>query len=452
MTLRFRRFLYIFFILLFLVITPLVWLYAAGYKIKNGWQIQKTGMLVVETEPKGAKIYINNEPKQQILKKIFSEENSYITTPTKIKNLLPGKYNIKLEKKNYWPWEKKIEIESGKTTFFENIKLFKNNIPQILAEGQFNESYLSPNKKYAALIDNEQIIFLNIDEKKEENYSIDKSIFDENFSQAKNPWSEDNKKIIIKNLIFDVENIQKPTIINGDKDAKINNLKWAEDSKKIYYLNNEGINYFDVDSKKTKNIISNASIFDYLIKNNLIYSLEKTNQSTAINTYRIDQESAIGKINLPSYSYEFINPSSKYINIYDEEYKILYLIDPFSNLKPLVDIINDVNKTYWINNDALLYSNNFEIWMLDAKTLNKNLVTRIGSEIEGIIWYPAGGYIIYTTEKNINILEWGSDNKCCTTKIIEAESIKNINLDKEGETLYFNAKTNNQLGLYKLAI
>jgi len=452
MTLRFRRFLYIFFILLFLILTPLVWLYAAGYKIKNGWQIQKTGMLVLETEPKGAKIFINNEPKQQILKKIFLEENSYITTPAKIKSLLPGKYNIKLEKKNYWPWEKKIEIESGKTTYFENIKLFKNDLPQILAEGQFIESYLSPNKKYVALIKNEQINFLNIEDKKLENYLINKSIFNENFPQAENPWSSDNKKIIIKNLVFDVENFQKPVAINTSDNNEINNLKWAEDSKKIYYSNQEGINYFDTDSEKIKNIIESNSIYDYLIKNNLIYSLEKINQSTVVNIYRIDQNSTVGKINLPPYSYKFINPNHKYINLYDEEYKILYLVDPFSNLKPLVDIINDVNETYWINDDTLLYNNSFEIWMLNLSAGDKKLVIRISSEIKDIIWYPAGRYIIYTTEKNINILEIANDNKCCTTKIIEAESIENISLDKEGETLYFNAKINNQLGFYKLAI
>lgn len=452
MTLKFRRFLYIFFILLFFIITPLVWLYTAGYKLTGGWQIQKTGMLIIETEPRGAKIYINDEPKQQFLKKIFSGKNSYITTPAKIKNLLPEKYDIKIEKKNYWPWEKKITIESGKTTFLEDVRLFKNDLPQMLIKDPFSETYVSPDKKFTALKNDNQIIFLNLESNELEKYSLNTPSFDNTYSQANEPWSFDSQKILINNLLFDINNIQKPININSKALSPVNNLKWDANTEKIYYLNAEGIGYLNVSSGKTKQIINNNSIFDYLPKDNLLYYLETTNQSTALNIFHLGQEEIIGKIKLPAFSYEFINPEHKLINLYNKEHKILYLIDPFSNYKPLVDIINNVNKTKWIDNNNLLFSNDFEIWLLDLKTSNRALLTRISSEIKNIIWHPAGKYIVYTTENSINILEIGDDNRCCSTKIIEAELIENINLDKEGETLYFKAKINNTEGFYKLAI
>ena len=112
MTLKTRRLLYISFILAFLIITSSLILYATGYRIKLTWPIdfnqtfQKTGMFIFDTEPHGAKIYLNKKPQELFFKKIFTREESFIKTPTKIKNLLPGEYDITLELEGYWPWRK----------------------------------------------------------------------------------------------------------------------------------------------------------------------------------------------------------------------------------------------------------------------------------------------------------------------------------------------------------
>jgi len=55
-----RRILYIFFIFLFLLITPLIILYANGYKLSNNFRLEKTGILILDSEPQDAKIFLED--------------------------------------------------------------------------------------------------------------------------------------------------------------------------------------------------------------------------------------------------------------------------------------------------------------------------------------------------------------------------------------------------------
>src|SRR3989344_4788562 len=90
MTLKVRRIISLIFILLFLTIAPAIVLYAAGFKFNK---------------------------------------NNFIVTPAKIKNLLPGEYNLSLELNGYSGWQKKLTIYPGSSTFAEDIYLFKNDLP-----------------------------------------------------------------------------------------------------------------------------------------------------------------------------------------------------------------------------------------------------------------------------------------------------------------------------------
>lgn len=129
MTLNTRRALSVIFILIFIIITPAIMLYAAGYKMsKNGFSMQRTGMFIINSKPEGAKIYIDGEIQKNWSGSIFGGKK-FISTPAKIKNLLPGEYDMKLELDGYWDWQKKLTISPGDSTFAENIYLFKNSLP-----------------------------------------------------------------------------------------------------------------------------------------------------------------------------------------------------------------------------------------------------------------------------------------------------------------------------------
>ncbi len=97
-------------ILSFLIISTLfAILYGKGYRIsfkQNIPEINKTGLLVVNSSPNGAQVFIDN----------------HLTTATNNTiNLPPGIYDIKIQKEGYFPWQKKLKIQAEVVTKAETI-------------------------------------------------------------------------------------------------------------------------------------------------------------------------------------------------------------------------------------------------------------------------------------------------------------------------------------------
>src|SRR3989344_5261762 len=132
MTVAQRRIVYIFFFLLFFIIAPLLLLYASGYRWDlTSWRISKVGALYIKTCPSGARV---------------SRDNQYTKckTPTQIVNMPAGKHSIVVVKDDYQPWSKELRIEAGKTTFVEDIVLFKQNFERLTLGAGGKKLLLSP--------------------------------------------------------------------------------------------------------------------------------------------------------------------------------------------------------------------------------------------------------------------------------------------------------------------
>ena len=455
MSLRQRRILYIFFIFLFLIITPAVSLYANGYKLGGGFSIQKTGILILDSDPENAKIYLNDKIQQRFFKKIYAKEKSYINTPAKIKNLIPGEYNVRIELEKYWPWEKKLTVNSGQSTFAEDIRLFKKELPILLHKDEINTLKFTPDNKNLIALSSNQATIINTSQKKIISFD-----FSETQSSTQAPLIlSQNKQTIINDYIFNLSDWKNPFNLNKIiGPAKI--IKWDNsNSSHVYYLSPSGIKRFDIKAKINKSIINELNISDFLIKNETAYYISKINQFSELYVWELDTDNRfqentklLKQIKLPFSNYKFINPEHKLINLYDENFNILYLIDPLSPLKPLRETITNVRQAYWATPNKLLYANDFEIWLFDLNNYQKTLLTRISEKINTLIWHPSDNYIVYATDQYINIIELDNREKYNITNLINLDSIKALALNKAGDTLYFYANIGSQAGVYKLFI
>ncbi|MEA3398759.1 MAG: hypothetical protein U9R06_03380 [Patescibacteria group bacterium] len=453
MSLKLRRFLYIFFILIFLIITPLICLYAAGYKLDNGLTIKKTGMLIINSEPPGAKIFLNNQPQQLFLNKLLKNSNKIIKSPAKIKNLLPGEYTVRLELENYWPWQKKLKILSGKSTFAEDIILFKKDLPVLLEPGEFNYASFSNLFKYAAFADKQTVNLLNLNNGAKKQFLISTNTKN-NFSSldSKFVWSPKNTAVIINKLLFDTDEWDKPIELQKVLGKNFFNTTWGQEKNEIYFASDKNLLSLDLDDYKIETIVSKTAFSDYLIKNNFVFLVETNNQKSAVSVWDIEKQELLSKVSLPFSNYKFIHSISNLINLYDEKYHILYLLDPFSPMKQLKDAITNANLSYWADENKLLYSNGFEIWLYNLDNNKKTLLTRISKEITGLFMYSSDNYVIFTTNSSINVIELDDREKRNITKIFDFDELKWPQINKEGNILFFYGQIGNQKGIYKLAI
>ncbi len=99
-------------IISFIFFAVLLILVANGYHLNfKNFRLQKTGMIVLNGEPRSINISINGIEKSA-------------NFPTRINRLFPGRYELKITKENYQTWEKVVEIKGGQAALHENIILF----------------------------------------------------------------------------------------------------------------------------------------------------------------------------------------------------------------------------------------------------------------------------------------------------------------------------------------
>lgn len=448
MTLKTRKILFSFFLLTFIIATPLISLYAAGYKIGKGFLIQKTGILVIESKPEGAKIYIDEKVQQNFFSKALKREEGFSRTPAKIKNMKPGEYSVRLELEGYWPWEKKEKINPGQSTILENITLFKKDLPLMLFPGKFEELFISPNKKYLSAVKDGSLSIFNLEKETQEKTASasEKAIKD-------HQWSPDNKKLIADGKLFEINGSEKELALSKLIGENYTNLKWdGNDGNKFFYTQELSVFEYNLDNNEKTLILENNNIGDYLSKNNIFYYIEKQGEESRLIVFDTEKKEASMTINIPCSDYKFINKDNKYLNLYDTRYDILYLIDPFLPARQLRDTINNVKKTFWIDGNEMLYINDFEIWTYDSSNLNRRLITRISEKINFASWNKEKKYIIYSTDKSINVINLNSGEKNITTKLFEIDEIKNLHIGNKNEIIYFYSRIGNQEGFYKLNI
>jgi len=143
-------------ILCFFVVAPVILFYTAGYRYDfSKRHILQTGVLNIDAEPADATIQLNG----------IEQKNKL---PLYLPNRAPGTYKLTISKRGYKTWEKDITIDSNKTTYIKNVKLFKDSLPTKLLDDSkiidispsFNGSYIvlltqeSNNSKTIDLYDN----------------------------------------------------------------------------------------------------------------------------------------------------------------------------------------------------------------------------------------------------------------------------------------------------------
>lgn len=453
MTKKTRNILFLIFVAIFIVAAPLVCLYAAGYQVGKNFSIQKTGILVIKIEPTSATIYLENKTQQNLVDNLLQVNKKTYTTPNKIKNLLPGKYDIKLDKDGYWPWEKQLEIGSGQSIYIEKVNLFRNNLPTVISNQRYTDLVPAPNKKILMAIYQNGVDIINLDDDSVKNISLATSTVKIILTKNNCSWSPNNDAVILGPYLYNLSDLKTAIDLSKQLGSNPTSIKWNQSDKNhLLFTSQKNIYDLNLSSQTKKLIAENKSAADYLARDNNLFLLYRNNGSTILNVWNLSENKSIREINLPDSEYAFINRENNLLNVVDQTHKTLYLIDPFAELKPILEIINNADKAAWINGDKLIFANDYELWIYDAKNYYKTLLTRISEQIADVFPFVNENYLFYTTDRSINVMEMDARDKYNIIKLVDLEKIKNPYLNKDGSALYFYSEIGNNLGIYKLTI
>jgi hypothetical protein len=438
------------------IISVLIILYASGYQIDyrhlfTPLGVQKTGMTIIYSNPAGADIYLNDKEVKRFsspwIGQIIPAQDILIKTPANIKDLTPGQYDLRVEIPGYWPWERLINIFPGKITHVLDINLFRKTAPELLAQIDSQPIFLSPNDKKIFLSAADRFFDLKTQ-------TLGNVLSTAVSSTTGVSWSADSNRLAAGNSLLNLKNPEKNLALNKIIGQGLTNLKWNADLDKIYYQYKNSVNVFNFSDQTSQTIITANNILDYEVSNKTLYYLVRDGINAKLEFYSLDGKKIVKEISLPaSDGYRLINPDAKLINVYDQKYQTLYLIDPvISDTNPIQETIDSVKKTQWISDSELVWANDYEIWALDLDKNENKLITRWSQPITAIIKTKAANYILYTTDKTINVITWTASDDIQTTELANFDSVSSPVYNDTEKNLYFIASSGGEDGLYRLNI
>lgn len=120
MLIRLRRGVFYLCVGLYLVVCPLTILSALGYLVVPGASpgMVTTGLISLATVPPGATIFLSGRRYTR-------------TTPTLLRDLLPGDYAVRMVLPGHQPWERTVRVEGERATVLERVILLPQTFPVV---------------------------------------------------------------------------------------------------------------------------------------------------------------------------------------------------------------------------------------------------------------------------------------------------------------------------------
>lgn len=122
----------------FIMAAPILIIYSLGHKITPSSPIPiPVGNFSIRTSPSGATIFLDNKERSK--------------TPTEIRSLLPGNYNIRIIKDGYRSWQKNLPIQGTFVTDIMHVKLIPEEIEKDITRGNVVDYSISPKEEWLAV-------------------------------------------------------------------------------------------------------------------------------------------------------------------------------------------------------------------------------------------------------------------------------------------------------------
>ena len=294
MTRRFRKVIFLIFVVFFIITSVVVVFFAQGYRFDfNSLKFVKTGGIFIKTSADGAKIYLDD--------KYIETTSGILTHSTLISGLTPKTYSVFVYKENYYPWNKIVEVKNGMVAGLNNITLF----PLELEKLKVVELPLQTISEF--FVENDAIKIKNNNTKIASAYNLadGKLLSSEKFTIATSATEfispDKDKKIYVSDnqlwVVYLNDAKEEPLKKAGEKEliaayeAPIGFFGWLNDSGHIIWFANGALNIAELDNRGGKrNSIKfylniGAPVF-WDRDDSAFYFFEKTTKKAAL--YKID--------------------------------------------------------------------------------------------------------------------------------------------------------------------
>ncbi|MFZ3057441.1 MAG: PEGA domain-containing protein [Minisyncoccales bacterium] len=430
MTKRTRTVLFILMVLVFAVIAPGIIMYSQGYRFDvKKMRFLETGGIYIKTMPSDAIVTIDND---------YKNRTSGFSKDVLIQNLLPENHNIKIEKENYYSWEKTLEVKEKKVTEAKYIILFPNEMPFASIDNDVKNFYPFPdnNKILLLTVSNELLSYDS--EKKETQKILSKTQTPYNISDIS--FSATGKRALIKTStgLHYLLNTETSTIsLIKSMSSKTQNVVFDSNNEgSFFYQSNNLIYRINADKQATPRLFKKDTVSAFAINGNDVYSFE--NGLLYKDNILLNTNETLSKepLEIKGKTYELVAMENEIFLI---ENKItVYLFNKETKIfDKKIEAKTELKYTPFY--ERILFAADNELWLLllkeaetpfFVKAYSTVFISRFSQNIGDIKWLN-GDYFVYTLNNKINISE--IDNR---------DHINSFELPQSGiSKIFFNGNT-----------
>jgi len=431
-----RRTLFLLFFFGFLISAPLAVLYTAGYRYHIGsGMILKTGMLSLESAPKGAQVLVDG---------VLVKEK----TPAVINDILPGKHTISITKEGYLPWKKTLEVQSNQTAFASAI-LFLASTPTFVAPISPVLSTVTADKHAVAYVTPTQNDLDIWRLTAGENAPSPLISVRHDVSILSLEWSAQGHYLLIH-----TDDETRPFLIvtsEGDLLSDTESLLEAED---VWWdAGQDGFLFVKTkDTLLRLNVVSGLfDTFDRMADAARMTAqgwviLEETEGRASLT--RIQNNETVILAYLPSGSYRFLPSPDGLLFLEDHARERVFLVTAEGGDQP---ILLQTSATQWQWNDArqLLLSDGFDLQVYDSVSHTDTLITRTSERISSAIWDATQTQIIFCLPFSLQAVEREERGARFSSLLAADLSCDELWLDEDGKTLSFFGERGEEKGWFE---
>ena len=241
---------------LYLVVAPAISLHALGYVIDpKTFRLVKTGIISISTEPERANVWVNEKLQRD-------------TTSFAVTGLLPNVYQVKVAMEGYQPVEMELSVAAEEVTKIEHLLLIPEQLNYV-APVSASTYYLShPNQSRLIFLfsrSDRAITIYSFDLRKKK-LSLLLELNNSSIGELRGlqvVLSDDEKKAFF--MLRDSLNVSQWLVnLSGEADALdlsklipelFSNLRFhPKNSRELFYLSDDFLNLFDIESRTRKKI------------------------------------------------------------------------------------------------------------------------------------------------------------------------------------------------------
>lgn len=463
-----RKIIFFVFVAIYLVAAPLTVLYALGFIFSPvQYTLLQTGLVSLDTEPVGAKVWLNGAPIKG-------------TTPLILRNLEPGPYEILVRKPGSHSWRKNVQVRADLALRYENILLFPlKTRPEILGDAPIRKMWYTPQARRFLILQADSAAGLF-------SFELDGEKFHRVLSTPNDLRTHVNEAFLHPSgdlALVTLQNAGRPEslLIKFADPIQINRLtdfiqppfrqlQWGKSQKRpFFYLkedtlrrldSNQEILYFDLGRRVRGYTLRGRRVFIMDRKRRFLELTEKGR----VHTILLDESAKINLVFGPDrgehYTISFLPSSSLFLSL--EDAYAIFLSDRgrlFSNKLPYLLDEGVEELAIAQSHPRLLYRKGTALWIVDFEVEKEKTFFEAGlsprkiyegsEPIANLLWFYDDRYILFIEGNRVRVKDVEEDLEAMTLFEI-SNRLPQLILDEGQGYAYFAHPENHRLARVKL--